>query len=138
MTEEAFYTVWDSVRDRMPHEFVALSEPAAISEFCSWYNLMVPVSRWEKRRLPRFYLVKGGLVIDGVKRRFVRPVIIFEDWEVELDEFRFRMSDPPISPAEEAEDAAEYKRLCAVDAARRARMSQLKLRRRVEDEVIAA
>lgn len=135
---DGFYIVWDSVRDRMPHEFVAVSDDAAMQEFCSWYNLLIPISRWEKRRVARYFLAKVGTVEDGEKRRFVRPVIINEDWEVELDEFRFRMSDPPVNAAEEAEDAAEFARLRALDAERRLKMAQFKLRRRVEDEVYAA
>lgn len=133
---DGFYIVWDSVRDRMPHEIVADSDETAIKEFCSWYNVLVPVSRWEKRRSARYFLAKCGLIVDGVKRHFVCPTIVMEDWEVALDEIRFRMSDPPTDAAEEAENEVEYARLCKLDAERREKMAQFKLRRRVEDEVL--
>lgn len=137
LSSDAFYLVWDSRRDAVLHEFVAVSEDAAIKEFCAWYNVLIPVRRWEKRAKARYFLVKVGLVIDGVKRRFRRPVFIYEDWEVQLSDLRFRMSDPPADASEEAECWAEYKRICDLDAARREKMKNYKLTRRVDDEVLA-
>lgn len=112
------YVIYDGKRDRWCLEFRAISDDVAFDEFSRWYNVLVRPSRWEKRKLGRYVLIKEGDVVDGKTSYYHEPMLIMGDLEVRLSFEYFWHCDPPSCPEDDVEIETEFKRLDDLDVAR--------------------
>lgn len=119
------YCVYDMKRDRFVNEVQCASDDVAMREFESWYRTMVRPSRWETRKLGRYFLVKIAYADsrsrNGPEEKLPKPVVLMLDDDVRMSWSWFWMADPPANEAEDAELLADFERMDAVDAARLAR-----------------
>lgn len=121
MPERFGYVIVDYNRKRYALEFDAFSDEQAKREFGSWYNLLIRPSRWETRKLGRYYLYRQSRQEASGRVFLDKPVIVMEDEEVRLSYDYFRMCDPPATDEEQAELDRDFERLDAADRARLAR-----------------
>lgn len=121
MSERRSYVVYDKKRKRHALEFDAFGDDVAKREFSSWYNIVVRPSRWEARKLGRYFLFRVADFEDGKPVFYERPLRLMDDDEVRLSYQYFRACDPPNDEADDREVEAEFDRLDALDAARLAR-----------------
>lgn len=114
------YAFFENSRKRVLMEFDAVSDERAWREVSPLYRDLIRVRGWEQRKLFRYSLFCVGEVVAGrsVERE---PRFVGYDIEILLTYEFMRHSNPPHDAASEAALDAEFRRLSALDAERRAK-----------------